>query len=265
MSFSSFNSKESIWRQILILGIFVLLVFSHQMLQAQGSSGNKSTWKMGLTADYFARGIKWDDNNSTLKSLNLMLETRAQNLGGLFNLNLFAGLGNTNLQGLTFDHLPITLDYEGGSISGIIFGLGVDRTFFSTSSFNFGLMADFTSYIGFKKSFALEGFVVPGEAQSEPDWAQASAGIFILYDGWEKVAPFLQVAASKLWGTFKMSEKIEDLTGEETKDLKDAGLLSFTLGWNIDLSEKISLIPRIRVYTGNKTAFGGGISFFYAF
>ncbi|MBC7361175.1 MAG: hypothetical protein H5U06_02660 [Candidatus Aminicenantes bacterium] len=261
----SIRAKRTGCRVPAVLLFILLVAFSGQVLLAQSSSESKTTWELGLTADLFNRGIKWDDKSSTLKSLNLLLEARAKNLGGFFDLNVFAGLGNTNLNGITFGHLPITLDYEGGSISGIIFGLGIDKTFFTTSSFNFGLMADFASYIGFKKTFVLEGFIYPGEAQTEPDWAQASGGIFVLYDGLEKVQPFLQIAASKLWGTFKMTEKIEDLTGDETKDLKDAGLLSITLGWNISLSEKICLIPRARVYLGSKTALGGGISFFYAF
>jgi hypothetical protein len=259
------RAKRSSCRVLAILLFILFTGFGGQMLLAQSSPGTKATWEIGLTTDLFNRGIKWGNESSTLKSLNLMLEARAKNLGGLFNLNLFAGLGNTNLNGMVFDYLPITLDYEGGSISGIILGLGIDKTVFTASSFNFGWMADFAFDVGFKKSFILEDFITPGEAQAEPDWAQASAGIFVLYDGLEKVQPFLQIAGSKLWGNLKMTEKIEDLIGGQSQDLKGAGIMSITLGWNISLSQKIHLTPRVRVYPGSKTAVGGGLSLFYAF
>jgi hypothetical protein len=257
--------KRSDSRVLAVLLLILLAAFGGQSLLAQRNTTARATWQIGLTADMFNRGIKWGARTSTLKSMNFLLEARTKNLGGFFNLNLFGGLAITNLNGVMFDRLPITIDYEGGGISGIIFGLGIDKELLTVSDFKFGLMADMTTYIGFKKTFAIEGFVLPGEAQAEPDWAQASGGLFVLYDGFEKIQPFLQVAASKFWGNFKMSEKIEDLTGEESKDLKGSGFLSLTLGWNISLSQKFCLIPRVKVYAGNKTTIGGGLSLFYAF
>jgi len=263
MSLKTIRVKKAGSRIMVVSLLTLLVAFSGQSLLAQTNNRIKATWQVGLTADMFNRGIKWGDQTSMLKSMNFMLEARTRNLGGFFNLSLFGGLAITNLNGVIFDRLPITLDYEAGGISGVIFGLGIDKEVLSASDWKFGLIADMTAFIGFKKTFAIEGFVLPGEATAEPDWAQASGGLFVLYDGFEKIQPFLQVAASKFWGNFKMSEKIEDLTGEESKDLKASGFLSVTLGWNISLSQRLCLIPRVRVYTGNKTAIGGGLSLFY--
>lgn len=56
-----------------------------------------------------------------------MAEAHGKNLiGGTVDLTLFAGLGQTDLNGLVFNQLPITLDYQAGGINGLIIGLAAD-------------------------------------------------------------------------------------------------------------------------------------------
>ncbi|MGB9893709.1 MAG: hypothetical protein ACPLRA_04795 [Candidatus Saccharicenans sp.] len=231
----------------------------------QNRSAKPTTWEYGLTAEFYNRGIKWADQTSSLKSLNLVLDLRAKNLANFLNLNLFAGLGNTSLNGTYFDYLPVSLDYQGGQISGIIFGAKAGTDFFSTSDFIFGATVDFASYLSFNKTFPMENLVVPGQIKAEPNWSQVTAGLMITYDGFENIQPFLEVGASFLWGQFKMTETIEDLEGQQTIDLKNSTFISIILGWNINLTNKISLVPRIRFFPGSKAAVGGGLSFVYGF
>ncbi|HEK85964.1 MAG: hypothetical protein ACPLZD_08530 [Candidatus Saccharicenans sp.] len=243
---------------------FLLLIYTGQALLAESSSENKTSWQMGLSTDLFNRGVKLGSDKLTLKSLSFLLEARAMNLPGLFDLDLYAGLNKSKLNGALFDHLPITLDYEAGYISGLIFGGKISKGLLKSSNFRFGLTADFTTYIGFKKTYTLSDFVVPANVQAEPDWAMASGGIFVLYDGFVDNQPFLEITFSKLWGTFKVTETIQDLTGQQSKNLKDAGPLSLTLGWNINLTKDIIFIPRVRIYTGSRTTIGAGLSLLYA-
>jgi hypothetical protein len=257
------KGKKSSWLSLFILLLFT--IFASQALSAQSSNQNKTRWEMGLSAGLFDRGVKAGSNELTLKSSNLLLEARATNLAGWFDLDIFAGINSSKLNGALFDQLPVTIDYEAGGISGLIFGGKISKAFFQTSNFKFGLLADFTSYIGFQKKYTLSDFVVPAEVKAEPDWAQASAGIFVTYDGFVDNQPFLEISFSKLWGTFKMSETIQDLAAEEDKSLKDAGPISIALGWNINLSKDIVFVPKLRVYTGSKTAISGGLSLLYTF
>jgi len=262
---SEAGKAKKIWRSMLILLFVVLALTPAQALFAKSHPEKTTVWEYGLTVDLYNRGIKWTDQTSTLKSLNLMLDLKAKNLSNFLDLNLFAGLGNTSLNGLLFEHLPRGLDYQGGQISGLIFGVKAGADLFSASDFIFGATADFATYLSFNKTFPIEDLVVNGQAKAEPSWSQASAGIVITYDGFENIQPFIEANLSFLWGQFKMTEIIEDLEGAQTINIKNSTLMSLTLGWNISLADKISLIPKVRAFPGKKTIIGAGLSFVYGF
>ncbi|MDD8031042.1 MAG: hypothetical protein PHQ25_03485 [Acidobacteriota bacterium] len=250
---------------LVVLLVILCLSGGSQTLMAQSQTWNKTTCQYGLTGELFNRGIKWEDQTSTLKSTNIMLEFKARNLANRFNLRLFGGLELAKMNGLLFENLPITLEYQGGNITGIIVGVRADTKLFTVSNFNIGVLAEFASYFGFKKSFEMTGFPVTAEAKAEPDWAQASGGLMVSYEALAGSQPFLELAVSHLWGSFKMTEQIEDLVGAQTVDLKSAGLLSITLGWNFFLVDKITITPRISLYPASKFAMGGGLSICYGF
>ena len=244
-------------------GLLLLLFASGPALQAQ--SQNKPTYEFGLTGELAARGIKWADQSSTLKATNMLLELRARNLGNIFNLSVFGGLGLPRPNGVIFDELPLTLEYQGGSISGLLFGARAEARLLPASDFNFGLVGEFSSFLGFKKNFELTGLVVPGKATAQPSWSQATGGLLITYDGLEGSQPFLEVAGSYFWGNFKMTEKIEELEGEEKVKLKGSSYISITTGWSFFLVNKITAVPRIRIFPGSRTAIGVGLSLYYGF
>lgn len=243
--------------------VLVLLLTGGQDLRAQGQ--DRPAWEFGLTGELYARGIKWADQSTTLKATNLMLELRARNLGNIFNLSFFGGLGLPRPNGVVFDQLPLSLEYQGGSITGLLFGARAEAKLLPASDFNFGLMAEFASYLGFKKDFALSGLVVPGTATVSPSWSQATGGLRVTYDALEGSQPFLEVAGSYFWGKFKMKEKIEDLEGEQTVDLKGSSYVSITAGWSFFLVDKITVVPKVRIFPGSRTGIGGGLSIYYGF
>lgn len=252
-------------RMALSLGaaLWLLLFASGSALQAQ--SQNKTAWEFGLTGELSARGIKWAEESSTLKATNLLLELRARNLGNIFNLSVFGGLGLPRPNGVIFEQLPLTLEYQGGSITGLLIGARAEARLLKASDFNFGLAGEFSSYLGFKKDFALTGLVVPGTATAQPSWSQATGGLLITYDALEGSQPFLEVAGSYFWGNFKMTEKIEDLGGQEKVKLKGSSYISITAGWSFFLVDKITVVPRVRIFPGSRTAIGAGLSLYYGF
>ncbi|MCX8160416.1 MAG: hypothetical protein N3G18_05745 [Candidatus Saccharicenans sp.] len=249
---------------VLVVGLaLILLSAGPRVLRAQDRGG--PAWEFGLSGELYARGIKWADQTSTLKATNMMLELRARNLGNRFNLSFFGGLGLPRLNGVVFDQLPLTLEYQGGSITGLLFGARAEARLLPASGFNFGLVAEFASCLGFNKNFALSGLVVPGTATATPSWSQASGGLRVTYDALEGSQPFIEVAGSYFWGKFKMNEKIEDLEGEQTVDLKGVSYVSITAGWSFFLVDKITVVPKVRIFPGSRTGIGAGLSIYYGF
>jgi len=264
MSVKNFRGQRFLWLTLALMIFFASGFKAEAGLQGE-ELNQASSWEFGLRFDFLNRGIKWDGASSTLKGLNLVAEAQGKNLGGTVNLNLFAGLGNSKLNGAVFNQLPITLDYQAGGITGLILGLAADWPLIQASDFRLGLTADFTTWIGFKKKFAIEGFIFPGEAQVEPGWSQAGGGIFAAYEGYENIEPFLNVGVSALWGKFKMTENIQDLSGEESQSLKGSGLLGISLGCHLKLTDKLYLTPVAEFYPASKFGLTGSLGLFYAF
>lgn len=255
------RATGSAWCLLLVLAL--LLSSGCQMLQAQ--TQNNTVWEFGLGGELPNRGITWKDQTTTLKATNGLLELRARNLGHIFNLSFFGGPGMPRPNGVIFDQLALPLEYQAGSLSGLLFGARAEARLLPASDFNFGLLAEFTSFLGFKKDFELKGLVVPGTATGQLSWSQAMAGLIVTYDAFEGSQPFLEVAGSYLKGKFKMKEVIQDLTGEESVNIKSSSYLSITAGWSLFLVDKITVVPRIRFFPGSRSTLGVGLSIYYGF
>ena len=265
MAANKMRGRKFLWPLLALLVFLVPGVETQTELYGESDLNQAASWDCGLRFDFFNRGIKRDEISSTLKSLHLVAEAHGKNLGGTVDLTLFAGLGQTDLNGLVFNQLPVTLDYQAGGINGLIFGLAADWPLIYKSDFKLGLTADFMTWFGFKKKFAMEGFVFPGEARAEPDWSQASGGIFAAYEGYENAEPFIKVKISGLWGTFKMTENIQDLSGEENKSLKGSGLMAVTLGCHLKLTVRLYLTPVAEFYPASKSGLAASLGVLYTF
>ncbi|MBC7363579.1 MAG: hypothetical protein H5U07_03410 [Candidatus Aminicenantes bacterium] len=246
--------------------LIVIISLTSTGLFAQRSLQDKSSgWSVGLMSGFFSRGIKCDTQIITMNTPAGLLLAKGQNLGWTVDLSFFAGYGNSGLNGILFDRLPVSLDYQAGGIGGWLFGVKADWPIFSVGDYTFGLSADLMTFLGEKKSFSLEGFAEPGNATIQPNWSQASSGFFLLYDGLEKIQPFLIAEASFFWGTFKATETISDLTGSQGQKLKASGLLRLTAGGNYKLAENFLLVPSLTVYPASKTAISAELSLLYSF
>lgn len=250
----------------LLLSLSLFIGLLQTGLYAQRSLQDKdSGWSAGLMAEFYSRGIKYDTQSLTIKAPSGFLMFKGKNLGGTVDLTLYAGYGSTNLNGVLFERLPISLDYQAGGISGTMLGIKADWPVFSKGNYTLGMVADFFSFLGFKRKFKLEDFAQTGEASLSPAWNQATGGIYLLYDGLGKIEPYIMTGVSFFWGNFKATENIGDLAGTESKKLKGSGIISLTLGANFKLTESLLLVPKFTFYPAGKTALSGGFGVLYNF
>lgn len=249
-----------------LLICFLCFALSFSGLYAQRSWPDKTSgWSAGLMAGLFARGVKADSQVITSTAPAGLLMVRGKNLGGTVDLTFYAGYGSSRLNGLLFETLPVSLDYQAGGIGGPLFGVKADWPVYGRGDYTFGLTADFFTFFGQKRKFALEDFAEPGEARMQPTWNQASSGIFFLYDGFEYFQPYVVAGVSFFWGTFKASETIADLNGSQSLKLKGSGILILTVGSNVKLAGNLCLIPQLTIYPASRTALAGGLGLLYSF
>jgi len=249
----------------LIIWLTVIIMTSTGLFAQRSLQDKTSGWSAGLMTGFFGRGLKCGSQTITMNTPAGLLLAKGQNLGGTVDLSFFAGYGHSGLNGILFDQLPISLDYQAGGIGGLLLGVKADWPIYSFGAYTVGLTAEGMTFLGQKKNFTLEGFAEPGKATIQPNWSQASSGLFLLYDGLEKIQPFLIAGTSFLWGTFKATETISDLTGTQGQKLKASGLLMLTAGGNFKLAENFLLVPLLTVYPASKTALSAGLSLLYSF
>jgi hypothetical protein len=156
----------------------------------------------------------------------------------------------TDVDGLVFHHLPVSLEYRAGAVSGILVGAEVAARGPAWGAFELDGRARFLTSAGTQTSWPLEGFAVRGEARGKPNWTAVEAGPRVSYKGWRTAVPYLFAAANWLWGDIRMEETLDTLGGDETKSIKGAGLVrtgagaTFAIGRRATLWAEAGIVPR---------------------
>jgi hypothetical protein len=200
----------------------------------------------GLGFEYFSRTIRWEDGAraSTLKG-NLVTARGMIGLKPGVTLDLAAGVSLADFNGLLFNHLPISLDYEAGALSGLLLAAGVRARLFSFGDFEMEGRGWFVYSLGFSRTWPLQGFAVEGNSRGRPVWLEAAAGPRIIYRLSRRIRSFLSVSANWLWGTFRMDETLGDLSGTEEIKVRGRGVLEAALGVDAAISARLSLCAEV--------------------
>lgn len=218
--------------------------------------------KPGIHFEYFSRKITWDDKTHTsdVKSFMIALNTEFEMEWGL-SLNGIVGFAMTSFDGLVFRQLPFSVELEVGSIEGFILGAELKKSLFSLNNLEIGVFGQIVHNIGIKKDWDITVLSVQGTVTGKPTWTRASVGPEFRYTGWERFYPYLRVGYNKLWGTFKMDQAIQTLSGTEKKEINEKNVFEGTLGSILELGKGFSLKGEIRMipYSGGIDLEGGGI------
>lgn len=235
-----------------LTALFLALFFCGACLasaQPRPNSSSSSSFKPGLRLDYFSRTISWDDDQATsnLTSYFASLALGYEFQPG-FSLAVLVGYSSSTFDGLIFRKLPLSIDFEGGGINGLILGGEINKSLFSKGSLGIDAFGQFLAFLGTKKEWAIPGLAVSGTTEGKPSWMRASVGPVLTYRGWENFSPYLYPSFDYLWGSFEMKQTVETLKGTENKEIKGKSLFGIALGTNFDLSANFSFKGEAGVY-----------------
>ena len=198
------------------------------------------TLRAGLQGGLADRTIRWDNGTDETK-----IKTR---MAGLamdltfphgFGINLFGGMAFTDPRGAIFTHLPISLDYQAGTLRGFAFGAGVRKSLIAFGDFETGARARYVIFTGPSKNRPIEGFGVSGEAVGKPKWSEFEIGPTLTYRAYERFTPYMGVSLSWFRGDFRMTETLGELGGTQVRKLAQKGLLRIALGASWDIGRGV--------------------------
>ncbi len=226
-------------------GFFVLPVLAAVLMMlaaAPAGAQDQSKFRLGFTIEHFSRELSWNDDAEMSKSQNNLFAARAEIVaspGLVFDFT--AGFSLSGFNGLVFDTLPISLDYEAGGAPGLFLGAGLRGRFFRSGDFEIEGAARFVYSFKLSKTWTLEDFSVPATATGGPTWMRVTVGPRFLYHASDKVTPYLSVSADWFSGHFEIAEDIGDLSGQEKKKVNGKGMADIALGLDYRISNKVTL------------------------
>jgi hypothetical protein len=259
-----------------VLGLMVLFLFFPAKApgQSQEATGGQR-FKPGLYVEYFSRTISWDENTytscmkATLGALRLEWEIRES-----FAIAALAGLSFSNFNGLVFRKLPFSIEYEAGSIGGLLLGADVNVHIGSTETFAVDATGQFVMSLGNTRNFDIPGLNQPGGLDGKATWMRFIAGPVLRYLKPQSYTPYVSLMYYKLWGTFVMDESLQNLAGTEEKKIAGRGLfigdsngsgtsLGLSIGAIFDPSPFLSVKTEIAALPYKKLS--GGLDVDYGF
>jgi hypothetical protein len=185
----------------------------------------------GLGVEYFSRTLAWDADTSTSPLKASLASARVEmTVTNAARLGVFGGYGDSNFNGLVFRGLPFSVDYEAGSTGSFFAGADLDAGLFPLGDFKIGVTVQYLWVFPHETNHALPSLNQTGTVEAKATWRRIIAGPIIRYMGYESFVPFVALTYDHLWGTFTLSETVQDLSGTEEKQIQGKGSVGISLG-----------------------------------
>lgn len=221
-----------------VLGVILALAAG----PARADEPNVRSIAAGLGFESFSRSVVWSGDVAPSRVLANAITARAEiGIGERLVFGLIAGLSSTDCSDLTFDTLPISLQFAGSPIPGFILGVEAEAALKKIGGFEIGAVGRFVYNFGMSKTWPLEGFAVEGQATAQPSWLELGAGPRIAYLDLGRVVPYIEVTARAFWAGFRMSEVLGELEGRETKKVNGDLAVAVALGADARVTDRIAV------------------------
>lgn len=235
---------------VYFFGILISLNFPFLALsQTQGISFSEGLRiKPGIHFEHFSRQMTWNDKQYTLHLKSYLFALNAEfEIEDGFSLHAIIGYSLSNFDTLVFRQLPFSVELNVGNIDGYVAGAEIRKSLIYGNDFQVGAYGQFIYCIGREKEWDLPGLNVPGTVTGKPAWMRVSLGPVITYTGFAPFSPYLSLCYNNLWGKFKMTQTIQNLEGNEEKDLKPKSLVDVSVGSIFDFSDRFLIRGEIHL------------------
>lgn len=225
------------------------------------------TLQPGIGTTYFSRTIRWDEDAHTSKVKSFLFTASAgYEISEGFSLSILLGYSLSNFDSLVFRKLPLSVELNTGQQGGFVFGGEIQKSVFSSGNFEIGAQGQFVYYSGRHTEWEIPGLAVQGTVTGKPSWMNVTAGPCLAYRGYNNFTPYVYISYDKLWGTYKMDQSIQNLTGKEDKKIEAKSVFGTSIGANYGLSETFHLKGEVRLMPySNGVDWGFRIGAFFTF
>jgi hypothetical protein len=237
-------------RRFAALGILVGAAATTLPAQPASPPSGSGT-RLGFRLDYLTQTVSWDNGTGKSTSgLNSALAAAVLQLGigRSSTASLIAGYATTELNGLLFRQLPLSVDFEAGGVGGLVLGAELNLGIISERRVSLSAQAQFMAQLGLSKTWSIPGLAVAGSLEGSPTWMRAMVGPLIVFGAEDRVRPYLFPFFQYVWGTFALKESVETLSGTESKDVRGKSLFGVAGGLELPLSPGIRIKAEGGVY-----------------
>jgi hypothetical protein len=230
--------------RLILLCALLFFVLSALTPPAEGQArpgGERSRFKAGVGLGYLSRVLDLEEEvegvspEMTVLLAGLVLEYE---FTPGFSLSAQIGYSSSAFDGLAFRRLPISLEIgaDSGKMGGILLGAEVEKSFFDGAAFGLAFRGQILASLGLDKEWDIPGLAATGSAKGTPAWMNASAGPVLTYKGLKGLTPYVYPRFDYLWGDFKLEETVQELKGDEKKDIKGKSMFGLGLGADFELA-----------------------------
>jgi hypothetical protein len=228
-----------------------LLTLAVPALSQMPDRPSPSGFRLGLGFEYFSQTISWNDldtertSEMTSALASLILGYKA---GPGFYLAAIVGYSSSNFDGLIFRHVPFSREIGSGGMSGALLGGELSASIIRGRMIGLEAFGQALAYFGVARTSELAGLAVSGDAESKPSWMRVTAGPVIRFGRSTGFRPYIYPNLRYLKGKYEFSETIQNLKGQEKKDLTGQGQFGLSAGADMILSEPLSLRAEAGLY-----------------
>ena len=236
-----------------------LLIYWFQLFSAEKEiTVNDLDFTTGLRASYCDTKIVFSDDEIETSLIYMVLALEVDfDIVDFLSIGVIAGYNWSRFENpLSITSLPLSLEIEERANRSMVFGLNLKSEFFSSGDFSIFAKAEFIYFKLFKQEREVNLSVVSGSATIQHWFYRATLDLILKYHGFQAIVPFLGPQVNIIGGELKVTEDIEDITGEEelTHHQKNlfgmVGGILYDFGRDWQASLEVNLFSQLSITIG---------------